>query len=74
MLVDEDGALAFSYPVMGFVCEKCGEELIDRQTAIEIQNSQTPVIVWRPLQTATTTLTSDLISASRSTADALVPA
>lgn len=64
MLVDEDGALLLGYAVPGYVCERCGEELIDRQMALEIQNAQTPTVAWIPPQVATTELNetiSDLI-------------
>jgi hypothetical protein len=68
MLVDKDGAFYLGYAVTGFVCQKCHEELIDRHTALELQNAQTPVVAWTPTETTQLSGTvSDLITAPAST-------
>jgi hypothetical protein len=46
IVLDENAAISFGYIVHGFICNKCGERLIDRETAFELQASQTPTIAW----------------------------
>jgi len=40
----EDGGLAFEYRILGLVCDRCREELIDRDTAAQIEKQMTPAI------------------------------
>lgn len=40
---EEDG-LTFQYRLPGLVCDVCNEELIDRDTAAQIEKSLTPMI------------------------------
>ena len=46
-LVLENDGMSLAYRVHGFVCNKCHEQLIDRETALQLQASQTPTIAWR---------------------------
>ena len=41
---NEDGGLVFQFLVPGSVCDRCHEELIDRNVARGIERNQTPVI------------------------------
>ena len=42
-----EGGLTFQYRVPGLVCEACHEELIDRDTASNINKSLTPMpLIW----------------------------
>lgn len=36
----------FAYRVAGLVCDACGEELIDRETAVTLERSATPTVSW----------------------------
>lgn len=54
-ILDEREGMLLGYIVPGLVCDKCREELIDRDTALKMQGSQTPTVSW-PRQTATTRL------------------
>jgi len=53
---DEKDGMSLTYVVPGLVCEKCHEELIERETATKIQGSQTPTVAWRTNDVATTSL------------------
>ena len=45
-IVDEDGKLLLGYSGMGFICDRCHERLIERETVRAIQGSQIPVVTW----------------------------
>jgi hypothetical protein len=74
MIVDEDGKMLLHYAVVGFVCDKCHEKLIERETVRAIQNAQTPVVAWNVPAPATTYLDEtilDLMPAPAGTASVL---
>lgn len=48
VVFEESDDISFGYRVQGFICNKCREHLIDRETALQLQVSQTPTIVWHP--------------------------
>ena len=56
VLFDLADGISLGYRVHGFVCDTCHEQLIDRETAFEIQASQTPTIAWQPRRAASTWL------------------
>lgn len=43
---DQRDGMLMTYNVPGLVCERCGEELVDRQTALALE--QTPATIWLP--------------------------
>lgn len=43
---DERGGMLMVYRVQGLVCEACQEEMIDRDTLLTLEKSQTPTVVW----------------------------
>lgn len=70
-ILDEKDGLSLGYVVPGLVCEKCHDELIERETALKLQGSQTPTIYWKPPASGTTQLTQSvfaLLPAQASTA------
>ncbi len=54
-ILDEREGMVLGYIVPGLVCDKCHEELIDRDTALKLQGSQTPTVSW-PKETASSRL------------------
>ena len=46
----EEGGLTFQYPhpVPGFVCDRCGAEVVDRDVAGDIEKNMTPTIWFTP--------------------------
>jgi hypothetical protein len=54
-VLDEREGMLLGYIVPGLVCDKCHEELIDRDTALKMQGSQTPTVSM-PREAATTQL------------------
>jgi hypothetical protein len=48
VVVEDTPAISIGYTVQGYVCNKCYEQLIDGETALQLQASQTPTIAWRP--------------------------
>lgn len=54
-VLDEREGMVLGYIVAGLVCDKCHEELIDRDTALTMRGSQIPTVSW-PRETATTRL------------------
>ena len=56
LVIDESAGISLGYRVHGFVCNKCHEQLIDRQTAVQLQASQTPTVAWSAGSTASTRL------------------
>src|SRR5438445_10475515 len=48
VVLDDGKGMTFAYVVPGLVCDKCGEELVERDTALEIERkAQIPTVVWR---------------------------
>lgn len=56
IVLEESAGLSVAYRVDGLICNKCGEQLIDRETALKLQVEQTPTVVWRPERAGTTWL------------------
>jgi len=52
---DERDGVLFGFTVPGLVCDKCHAELVDRETATQIQGSQIPTVSL-PRETASTRL------------------
>ncbi len=50
IVVESDG-ISLGYVIPGVVCERCGDELIDRDTAVRLQASQTPIVSWHKAAT-----------------------
>jgi hypothetical protein len=46
VVIDDSTGMSLSFRVDGFVCDKCHEQLIDRETALHLQPSQTPTVIW----------------------------
>ena len=42
---DLDG-IVMVYRVSGFLCDKCGDELVERDTMVSLEKSQTPTMIW----------------------------
>jgi len=43
---DEVDRIVMVYRVPGLVCDRCGDELIDRDTMVALEKSQTPTVIW----------------------------
>ena len=43
---DERDGMLLVYRVPGLVCDACQEELIERDTMLAFEKSQTPTVVW----------------------------
>jgi len=56
VVLDGSDGISMIYRVHGFVCNKCHEQLIERETAHELQASQTPTVTWHPRRPASTQL------------------
>jgi YgiT-type zinc finger domain-containing protein len=56
VVLNEGDDISLSYRVHGFICDKCHEQLIDRETALQLQASQTPTIAWNARRVASTEL------------------
>lgn len=56
VVLDGSDGISMSYRVHGFICNKCHEQLIERETALQLQASQTPTITWYPGRVASTQL------------------
>lgn len=52
----EKNDISLSYVVPGLVCEKCHDELIERDTALKIQSSQMPTVFWHGSKISTSRL------------------
>lgn len=64
VVFDESASISIGYIVRGLICNKCHEQLIDRETALQLQASQTPTIAWQPRPVASTWLMKfDLLTA-----------
>lgn len=48
VVFDESAGISLAYRVNGFICDQCHEQLIDRETAVQLQASQTPTMAWNP--------------------------
>ena len=48
VVFDESDNISLSYRAQGFICNKCHEQVIDSDTALHLQASQTPAIAWYP--------------------------
>lgn len=59
--IEESSGISMLYFVEGAVCGKCHEELIDRETALQLQASQTPTVAWNPAQGYTSSTQLDAI-------------
>lgn len=72
ILLNEDGSAFLNRMVPGYLCTKCGDKLIDYQTAAAIQKRQTTANAWTATHSATTKLDAQsaaLILSSPSTAE-----
>jgi len=56
VVFDEGASISIGYIVHGLICNNCHEQLIDRETALQLQASQTPTIAWQPKPVASTWL------------------
>ncbi len=56
VVFDESASISMGYRVHGFICNKCHEQLIERETALQLQASQTPTIAWCPRRVNSTRL------------------
>ena len=55
----------FVYRVPGLVCDACGQELIDRETALAVEKSNTPTVIWEQPPASSRLDESQFISAPR---------
>ena len=46
IVLDTHPPFTFAFRVPGFICAGCHEELIDRDTAVAVWQSQLPASVW----------------------------
>lgn len=76
VVIAESAGFSFAFRVPGLVCDKCGEQLIERDTAMKLQASQTPTVVWDTGSLTTTRLdaipgAAPLTAASRAVLEAV---
>lgn len=64
---DDRGGMLLVFRVPGLVCNTCQEELIERETMLAFEKSQTPTIVWAAPPASSRLFGSELIFDGRVT-------
>ena len=63
---EEGEGLVLRWMVPSLVCDKCSEQLLERETVIAIQRSRTPAATWRASEAPVTSAVTFAFSLSHS--------